>query len=307
MTPHAAVFLSKGAGALADADAQRAEERLAAALRSSGYDPAVVRLGGGEIENAARRAADDGADVVIVCGGDGSVAAAASALVGRSTPLAILPMGTRNHFARDLALPLDGEEAARALRQSAVRAVDVGEVNGRVFINNASMGAYPRLVELRTQDEAHNGASRLAATVRAGWRVMRRPPTLHVRLATDEADETLSTNLIFVGNNAYETTLPELGRRPSLTAGELAVVYATSTSRSAMLAGFVHTLSRGANNSAALSEVRAAAVTVTTRHRRVNVALDGEVVCLRPPLRFVSRPGALRLLVPAEGSGDGDP
>src|SRR5674476_812540 len=107
---------------------------------------------------------------------------AAAALVGRSTPLAILPMGTRNHFARDLALPLDGEEAARALRQSAVRAVDVGEVNGRVFINNASMGAYPRLVELRTQDEAHNGASRLAATVRAGWRVMRRPPTLHVRL-----------------------------------------------------------------------------------------------------------------------------
>lgn len=119
MTPHAVVFLSKGAGALADADAQRAEERLAAALRSSGYDPAVVRLGGGEIENAARRAADEGADVVIVCGGDGS-------------------------------------------------AVDVGEVNGRVFINNASMGAYPRLVELRTQDEAHNGASRLAATVRAG-------------------------------------------------------------------------------------------------------------------------------------------
>ncbi len=74
-----------------------------------------------------------------------------------------------------------------------------------------------------------------------------------------------------------------------------------------MLAGFVHTLSRGANASAALSEVRAAAVTVTTRHRRVNVALDGEVVGLRPPLRFVSRPGALRLLVPAEGSGDGDP
>ncbi len=213
MTTHAAVLLSKGAGALADEGAERTEERLVEALRTSGYDPDVVRLEGGEIENAARRAADEGADVVIACGGDGSVAAAAaSALVGRSTPLAILPMGTRNHFARDLALPLDGEEAAHALRQSAVRAVDVGEVNGRVFINNASMGAYPRLVELRTQDEAHNGASRLAATVRAGWRVMRRPPTLHVRLATDEADETLSTNLIFVGNNAYETTLPELGR-----------------------------------------------------------------------------------------------
>jgi len=113
MTTHAAVFLRKGAGALADADAERAEERLAAARRSSGYDPDVVRLEGDEIESAARRAADEGADVVTVCGGDGSVAAA-SALVGRSTPLAILPMGTRNHFAHDLALPLDGEEVARA-------------------------------------------------------------------------------------------------------------------------------------------------------------------------------------------------
>src|SRR5665647_2820815 len=86
MTTHAAVLLSKGAGALADEGAERTEERLVEALRTSGYDPDVVRLEGGEIENAARRAADEGADVVIACGADGSVAAAASALVGRSTP-----------------------------------------------------------------------------------------------------------------------------------------------------------------------------------------------------------------------------
>ncbi|MDP9258013.1 MAG: diacylglycerol kinase family lipid kinase, partial [Actinomycetota bacterium] len=107
---------------------------------------------------------------------DGTVSAVAAALAGTSTPMLVLPAGTLNHFARDLGVPLDPAEAALLVRDGARRQVDVAEVNGRVFVNNSSIGAYPIAVALRERLQ-DNGA-------RGKWRAMARDRLRHpARLA----------------------------------------------------------------------------------------------------------------------------
>ncbi len=108
----------------------------------------MLRTGGDDLREAAAKAAVD-FDVVAAMGGDGTVNAVAGALAGTPTPLLVLPAGTLNHFARDLGLPLDPAEAALLVRDGVRREVDVGEVNGHVFVNNSSIGAYPLTVALR--------------------------------------------------------------------------------------------------------------------------------------------------------------
>jgi diacylglycerol kinase family enzyme len=254
---------------------------------------------GNSITQVAARAVNKGYDVVVAGGGDGTVNAVASALVGTSTPLGILPMGTLNHFAKDLKVPIDMEAAVKTIVSGRVKLVDVGEVNGRFFINNSSLGLYPSIVRLREAIQK-SGYQKWPAFVRAVWTIFSKFPRLRLELKSVTAPISRTvTPLLFIGNNPYETTLTQLGGRTALDQGKLWVVVPTAETRW-QLVGALFTLVRGRSVASDVSAFEAANLVVNNKRRALNIAVDGEVLLLEPPLHYRIRPKALKVIVPSE-------
>ena len=175
---------------------------------------------------AVARAAAACGQVVVAGGGDGTVSAAAAALAGTGVVLGVLPMGTCNHFARDLGLPLDLPGSVHTIVAGRVRSVDLGEVNGHIFINNSSLGAYPQLVRGRMAEQKHGHRKWVALAIAAAALLRHRPALLEVRLRLDgQAEIVRRTPLLFVGNNQYGMA----GGRSRLDGGRLWVCAARET------------------------------------------------------------------------------
>jgi diacylglycerol kinase family enzyme len=258
----------------------------------------VRRAAGADLGDEARRAAED-CDIVAAMGGDGTVNAVAGALAGGSVPLLVLPAGTLNHFARDLGVPLDPAEAALLVRAGLRREVDVGEVNGHVFVNNSSIGAYPIAVALREQLQDEGGGGKWTAMTRAALRTFRRYPTMRVRLAGDEGELALETPFVFVGNNVYAGQGLAAPGRERLDAGCLGVLTVRATTRrEALRVAAVGALGR-LDDAGSVWRGEPSELTVETDSPSQLVSLDGEVVRMDTPLAFRSRPRALIVLAPA--------
>ncbi|MBV9571228.1 MAG: sphingosine kinase [Alphaproteobacteria bacterium] len=282
--------------------AQDARNRLGDIFNQLGSNVRIeLPAGGGEIEAMAREAAQAGAKLVIAGGGDGTINAVANALAGTETALGVLPLGTLNHFAKDLGIPLDLETAASTALRGTVRRVDVGEVNGRVFINNSSIGLYPQMVREREALQ-EKGRGKWTAFAEALVDTLRRSPAIRVRLWTPERIVSSRTELVFVGNNEYELAMPRVAARLRLDGGMLWIWNVPRAGRfRAAWAAFraLFAAPRSATPFAfCTQELR-----VSLRRRSVDVAMDGEVLRLRTPLLYRSRPRALRVIVPAEGAG----
>jgi diacylglycerol kinase family enzyme len=246
---------------------------------------------------AARRALDNGADVVLAGGGDGTVSAVAAVVAGSPAVLGVLPLGTLNHFARDLHLPLNPVEAARVMLRGNVAKVDVGEVNGHQFINNSSLGLYPRIVRYRENREK-TGWSRLLAFASACLVVFRRYRFLRLRLEVDGKAYDRRSPFLFVGNNRYEVEGLLLGRRRRMDEGKLSLYLSDRTGRWGLIRIALSALFKQLRLQHDFVVLPATGVTVHTHRRRVQVALDGEVMKLHPPLRYSIHPGMLRVFRP---------
>ena len=181
----------------------------------------VVTNRGDDISSLAAHALAERRRPVVAGGGDGTVNAVAGKLAGTDTALGVLPMGTLNHFAKDVGVPLNLEAAVYNLFTGKIRNVDVGEVNGRVFVNNSGIGFYPHFVRQREELERRGHVKRVAVllAVRA---VLRRYFRLRMKLHMDEAEalEHL-TPFLFVGNNRYQTSGLDIGTRLNLDSGRL--------------------------------------------------------------------------------------
>jgi diacylglycerol kinase family enzyme len=236
---------------------------------------------------------------VVAGGGDGTVNAVASALIGTSTPMGILPMGTLNHFAKDLKVPIDMEAAVKTIVSGRVKLVDVGEVNGRLFVNNSSLGLYPSIVRLREAIQK-SGYQKWPAFIRAVWAIFLRFPRLRLELksATAPISRTV-TPLLFIGNNPYETTLTQLGSRSAMDQGKLWVVVPKAETRWQLVAA-LFTLVRGRSVASDVSAFEAENLVVNNKRSALNIAVDGEVLLLEPPLHYQIRPKALKVIVPSE-------
>jgi diacylglycerol kinase family enzyme len=290
--PRVAVVANCRSGGGDDEDKRRRE--LRAAFAAVGAAPDLQCLAGHELQAAARDAADDGARVVVAAGGDGTVNAVATALAGGTTPMAVLPLGTLNHFARDAGIPIDLEEAAALAVKGRAQPVDVAEVNGHPFVNNSSIGVYPRTVHERERRRPPGRDKRLA-TVGAAWRVLQRLPAHRVTL---EMDGRRTTSFVFVGNNLYETGLGRLGKRSSLTQGRLGVYHVRRPGRLALL-GLAAQAAVGRLDQARFFEAdEADRLSIRSSRDSMRVALDGEVLRLRLPLEYRIRPRDLLLVRP---------
>ena len=168
---------------------------------------------GGELQSLAREAAQDRPPLIVVAGGDGTINSVASVLVGTPITLGVVPLGTFNHFAKDLRLALDLEGAVRTIAGGHVVRVDVGEVNDHIFLNNSSVGLYSSFVRLRKRQEKRLGRGKWHAMWWAMLTLLRRNPFLDVRLRVGEVERHRRTPFVFVGNNEYQMEGFDPGQR----------------------------------------------------------------------------------------------
>lgn len=280
---------------------REAMDALRGAFHINGLDARIVT--GRDVHEAVTAALENDPAVVVAAGGDGTVSAVAQALRGKRTPLAIVPYGTFNHFAKDLGIPLDPQEAARTILDGRVVSVDVGEVNGRTFVNNASLGLYPGMVRTRDKLRRRFGHSKRAAMAWALLTAAHRSPLLRLKLQVDHETRHCRSPFVFVGNNAYAMEGFDIGTREHLDRGRLSI-YTTQRSSFAGLASLaLRALVGRLRQADDFGFAEARRLRVETPHKRLLVATDGELDIFETPLDFRIVPRALDVIVPRAGEG----
>ena len=268
---------------------------LTAAFAAAGVDADVQPLDGKEIPEAITKAAKKGR--VVVAGGDGTAACAAQQLAGTDAEFGLLPLGTLNHLARDLGLPAKLEDAATVAATGEATAIDVGDVNGHVFVNNASIGLYPAMVREREGLQEGKGWPKWLSALPAAYTAFGGIRHHRLRVDLGKGEQTIVTPLLFVGNNAYSLDAGEIGQRASLSGGKLSVYAVAHRSRMALLWFAARTLAGRAHREldfVTLGECET--FTVSSDSDSIEIALDGEVQRLKSPLEFRIRPGALKVV-----------
>ncbi len=296
------VLLNAAAGSAGGTPGQSAGDRIRDAFAKQGVESDIEDVAGRAIAPAAAAFAKSPThDALVVAGGDGTISAAAGALADSDVAMGVLPMGTLNHFAKDLGIPPELEAAAGIIAAGHERRIDVAELNGRVFINNSSVGLYPFMVKQRNADQKQLGRSKLTATVPAALRTLFNASSWHrLGIVANGTALRLRTPCVFVGNNPYEVDLSTFGTRKSLDSGILCVhVVRQQTWLGILLLPFKVALGL-ADPLRDIENFNTAEVGITSRSRHLHVSLDGEVVTLQTPLRYRSRPLALRVLAPPE-------
>lgn len=272
--PHRPVlFINPASGGGTAARVELGERAGALGIRSVVVEP------GRDLAALVRDAIAGGADALGMAGGDGSMAVVAAAASCHNVPFVCVPAGTRNHFARDLGVaPRDPVGALAAFADGVERRIDLGEVNGRIFVNNVCMGIYGDAVQRPEYRDAK--ARVLLEAAHEVWGPSATAPPLHV--VDDLGREHTDPAMVLVSNNPYALERPPAGGgRPRLDTGRLGVV---------VLAGRKKPPHRAARAWTASSlDIEAGAA--------LHVGRDGEAETLDPPLRFVSRPGALRVRI----------
>lgn len=250
-------------------------------------------MGGGSVDQAL-----EPYDLVVAAGGDGTVSTIAAAAARTGKVFGVIPCGTLNHFARDTGIPLDLGEAARVLAAGHTRALDIGVVNDHVFINNASVGAYPRLVWERSRAR-ERGLPRPIAMTLAVTRTWLNLRSVTARLCVDNREFVRRTPFIFIGNSEYEVTGTDIGKRMTMTDGKLSLYMAPRFGRGHALLLPFHVLFGTLERHERFEAMQAASIVIDMPRPRVSVALDGELRMLESPLRFSIHHGALTTVVPA--------
>jgi diacylglycerol kinase family enzyme len=255
-----------------------AHGRVAELARDKGIE-VVILTPGQDLAALAREAAAAGADVLGMAGGDGSLAVVAAVAAAHGIPFVCVPAGTRNHFALDVGVDRhDVAGALDAFTGGVERRIDMAEVNGRAFLNNASLGIYGEAVrspayrdaKVRTLLETAAEVMGPGAEARA------------IRLVDDRGREHRNLTVVLVSNNPYALDHPAAqGTRPALDSGQLGIVVVDAPGDSPRAPGRAWTAPR--------LEVSAP--------EPVHAGVDGEAVELSPPLRFAIRPAALRVRI----------
>jgi diacylglycerol kinase family enzyme len=271
-------------------------DQIETAFAAAGLIADVHAVDGPDLIATIERLAAKG--TVAIGGGDGTQGCAAAILSKTGATHAILPLGTRNNLARQLGIPLDMEGAVQLIAEGYMRQIDLAQVNGRCFVNNASIGLYPKLVKFRDQGRKR-GLPKWLANIPAAWRVLRNLAHRRYRLLLDDAPQPVVTPLLFIGNNVYSLDSGKVGSRDAMDDGKMSVFAVAKNTRWGLVLFAIRTLrgkSDPARDFAAIGTCTT--LVVTGRRRQLSIALDGEVFTMQTPLNFSIRRGALSVFVP---------
>ena len=295
------------------ADSEQASARVHQLLTEAGQPhEMIVERGAHDQTRAAVRAvhaAREAHGCVVAAGGDGTLNTVAQVVWNADQVMGMLPQGTFNYFGRTHGMPTGLDDSVAALLQSQEQPVTVGMLGDQVFLVNASVGLYPKLLEEREAAKRRFGRHRIVAVLSGLGIILRGRSVLTLELSAEGQTRVIRTRTLFVGNN--ELQLQELGLRQAVDVeqGRLAAITLepASTLRTLWL------LVRGALgrldgaegvDSFAFDEL---VVRMRKGARTVKVAMDGEVLRMPPPLVFRTAPRPLRLLVPTRQGGEGAP
>jgi YegS/Rv2252/BmrU family lipid kinase len=293
--------INRSAGSLVYLPHERRADHIKELFHNAGIESEVLMVEATRIKAVAREAARLPVDAICAGGGDGTISTVAGIAAENKMPLGVLPLGTLNHFAKDLGIPLELADAIGVIAAGRLRAVDIGEVNRIKFINNSSIGLYPHIVKERDMQRAKLGRGKWLAMASAILYMLRRFPQLRVRLAIGGQEIQRTTPFVFIGNNRYQMDLFTLGSRARLDNCELSMYVANKTGRFGLLRLALMALLGRLDQAADFDSVSAQELWIETKKRKqLRVALDGEVIRLRPPLHYQIRPRALRVFVPPE-------
>ena len=235
-------------------------------------------------------------DVIVATGGDGTVSSVAAAARAGKT-FGVIPSGTLNHFARDAGIPLELDQAVAVLGGGAPRPVDYGMVNDQFFLNNVSIGNYPRMVRKREAIEERGRSKRIAGLVAVAqtWWDLR---NVTASITTDDRNLVRRSPFILIGNGSYVLSGFALGKRETISDHQLSLYVAPSTGRLGVLSLPLRALVSGLDQYEQFESFSAKKISITLRHPRVLAGIDGEVRELASPLRFELRSAALQVLLP---------
>jgi diacylglycerol kinase family enzyme len=285
--------------ALVNPKSGTAEKARAALAEAGAFDVRVVEPE--KLTDAIAEAVAKGTRRIVVAGGDGTIASAAHSLVGTGVELGIVPGGTLNHFARDLGIPADLPAACEIAADHTVTAcADVGYVNGLVFLNTSSVGAYVKLVQTRERLEPRLGYK--LASAAAAIRVFLGLPRFDVEIEVEGVLRRYRTPLVFVGVGERELKLPTLGKRIRRGRRGLHVMVVRGRRRAGLLALALAAVARGVRHVSRTPKLDSFIVDQCRvfLRRRGPVAVDGEIVQLDTPLEYRLARDALKVVVREE-------
>jgi diacylglycerol kinase family enzyme len=255
---------------------------------------------GRELTDTARDAAADH-DLVIAGGGDGTINSVATGLLHTDTPLGVLPLGTLNHLAKELRIPLDLESAVTALCHGDVTDLPIGEVNGRPFLLFSGIGMYADVIKHRDAQRKSKGRRKWPAMAVAAVKMFNRFPLFDLRLTMNGNTLRRPTPLAFVALSDYQRVLFGVETHACAGRDALSIFIANKTTGASLLKLAVAHLRNPTDRSPEdLEALCADAFELDAAGRRtIRVGLDGEVVDLPTPLRYRILRGALKVIAAA--------
>lgn len=291
-------ILNARAGTLLDRDTAEFVQSVGRRLRAGGNEVEVELVEPGEIDAAIDRALAGGIDVLAVGGGDGTIRAAAARLVGKQVALGIIPLGTLNRLARDLQIPFDLEEAAAIIAEGEQVAIDVAEVNGRIFLCTSLLGLPIRVAEQR---QALRGSG-FGERIRGYSALLRNVLSNRRRFAIEVDDGNVARSVraisIAVSNNPLAETPGMALTRPCIDSGRLALYLSKHRSGGAMGLAVIQRMFGKSGSDPEIEELCAKRIVLRSRRARVQVSNDGEIEELTTPLQYSITPRALRVMAP---------
>lgn len=282
------------AGGTAAALGESLRETVEAAFVAAGREIELELVDGAQMAEAVAR--HRGKPRVVVGGGDGTLGCAATVLANTPTALAILPLGTRNHLARQLEIPLELDAAVAVAVGGQRRRIDLGAAGERVFVNNASFGIYTRFVRQRDRQSGPKWLNSIPAT----WHVLRHMRAQQFTLDLDGEPRTVATPLLFIGNNQYSIDPGRLGEREALDDGQLSIFAVAAQAPHKLVAFALRALVGLARPERDFVECASAGEVEIEGQGWIEGAFDGELEWMQLPLRLRSLPSALGVVTPRE-------
>jgi diacylglycerol kinase family enzyme len=285
---------------------QQIEDVLAAGRRRHDF---IIIDDPKRLPDIARQAAeaavrDNGA--VVVAGGDGTINTVAQAVLPTGRPFGIVPQGTFNYSPRAHGIPLDTTAAAKALLTARLKPVQVGLVNERVFLVNASLGLYPELLQDREEFKREHGRKRSVAMLAGLRTLLREHRSLLVEVEHESGREVIQTPSIFIGNNPLQLEQVGLAQAEDVQRRKLAAVIVKPVGRFELIGLAVRGMLGQLGEAESVRDFAFRSMTVRplsgSARRGMKVAVDGEIFWSQPPLKFSVAPQSLLLMVPDEAA-----
>ena len=301
------IVFNGGSGHL---DADEEKQTISRVLQDGGREFEFLQCEGSEsIDALARRAvglAKSRNGVVVAAGGDGTINAVANAVLGSGCPFGVIPQGTFNYFGREHAISQDSSRAAQVLLRGRLAPVQAGKINGRLFLINASVGLYPKLLEDREAWKQQFGRSRFVAFLSGMATLLKARGQLDLRIESAGQATSLRTPTLFVGNNRLQLAQAGIDAQQANAVGhgQLAAVAVRPIGTLALFGLLLRGVLGRIGEAENIRSFSFRRLTVTPRRmKRIKVATDGEIVWMQTPLVFEVAPEPLLLLVPMPGDG----